>query len=62
MAVATSSELTLDRVQAAVNAILETLGKPENYAPQHYLHCQEFERKRQEKLLFLSLSRLRLIQ
>lgn len=28
--ITTSSELTLDRVQAAVNAILETLGKPEN--------------------------------
>ena len=30
MAVATSSDLTLDRVQNAVDAILETLGQPEN--------------------------------
>ncbi|HEY9906980.1 MAG TPA: hypothetical protein V6D18_05155 [Thermosynechococcaceae cyanobacterium] len=30
MTVATSSELTLDRVQNAVDAILETLGQPEN--------------------------------
>jgi len=30
MSVATSSELTLDKVQSAVNAILETLGQPES--------------------------------
>lgn len=30
MTVTPSSELTLDRVQSAVNAILTTLGKPEN--------------------------------
>jgi hypothetical protein len=30
MTVATSSELTLDKVQSAVNAILETLGQPES--------------------------------
>lgn len=30
MTVAASPELTLDRVQTAVNAILETLGEPEN--------------------------------